>query len=204
MANNKEEAGKGTPRPGDVPGGKRTYATIDLSASEVESKDRSPRAAASAASATSPAEGGSQSKADGQSAEPQSKGESSSSIGAGEPDKAAGAPDTLVTRALASSWLPHLASGALGAVVVLIVSQLTATDRPLAPTQEIRELTRRMADIEGALGTRPGAGLRARIEEMSRSIGALGETQAKLARESRALEGKVGSGPELRLSWRAG
>ena len=36
MANNKEEAGKGTPRPGEMPGSKRTYATIDLTASEVE------------------------------------------------------------------------------------------------------------------------------------------------------------------------
>ena len=39
MANNKEEAGKGTPRPGEMPGSKRTYATIDLTASEVEGKD---------------------------------------------------------------------------------------------------------------------------------------------------------------------
>ena len=39
MANNKEEAGKGTPRPGEMPGSKRTYATIDLTASEVEGQD---------------------------------------------------------------------------------------------------------------------------------------------------------------------
>ena len=55
MANNKEEAGKGTPRPGETPGGKRTYATIDGTASEVESpgriKDKPPPAAASGACA---------------------------------------------------------------------------------------------------------------------------------------------------------
>ena len=54
MANNKEEAGKGTPRPGEMPGSKRTYATIDLPASEVEAQDkgRPPAAAASATSAS--------------------------------------------------------------------------------------------------------------------------------------------------------
>src|SRR2546423_7253278 len=62
MANNKEEAGKGTPRPGDAPGARRTYATIDLTASEVEGRGRSPPAAASAASAASTAEAKSQGK----------------------------------------------------------------------------------------------------------------------------------------------
>src|SRR5262245_56396827 len=38
MANNKEEAGKGTPRPGEMPGGRRTYATLDLTAAEVEGR----------------------------------------------------------------------------------------------------------------------------------------------------------------------
>ncbi|MBO0743185.1 MAG: hypothetical protein J2P51_17400, partial [Hyphomicrobiaceae bacterium] len=36
MANNKEEAGKGTPRPGEMPSARRTYATLDLTAAEVE------------------------------------------------------------------------------------------------------------------------------------------------------------------------
>src|SRR5262252_2833559 len=38
MANNKEEAGKGTPRPGEMPSGRRTYATLDLTAAEVEGR----------------------------------------------------------------------------------------------------------------------------------------------------------------------
>ena len=84
---------------------------------------------------------------------------------------------------------------------MLIVVQLMTTDRPPTQSQEVGDLTRRVADLEGALGTRPGAGLRARVEEMGRSIGALGETQAKLARETKALDAKVGSragvSPEL-------
>src|SRR6185503_2920671 len=43
--------------------------------------------------------------------------------------------------------------------------------------------------------TRPGsAGLRARIDEMSRNLAALGNAQAKLARESKEFEDRIGSG----------
>ena len=83
MANNKEEAGKGTPRPGDAPGARRTYATIDLTAAEVGGKDKPP-AAASAASAASTAEAKAQGKSEGKPeakpAEPQAK-----SAGPGRP-----------------------------------------------------------------------------------------------------------------------
>ncbi|HKD57170.1 MAG TPA: hypothetical protein VKD45_06630, partial [Hyphomicrobiaceae bacterium] len=51
MANNKEEAGKGTPRPGEMPGGRRTYATLDLTAAEVGGR-------AAPAPATSPTSAG--------------------------------------------------------------------------------------------------------------------------------------------------
>ena len=56
---------------------------------------------------------------------------------------------------------------------------------------------RRLADVESVLGTRPNTGLRSRVDEMGRSLGALGDTQAKLARDTKALEGKVGSGQEM-------
>ncbi len=75
--------------------------------------------------------------------------------------------------------------------------QLMTTDRPPTQSQEVGDLMRRVADLEGGLGTRPGAGLRARVEEMGRSIGALGETQAKLARDTKALDAKVGAAPEF-------
>ena len=46
----------------------------------------------------------------------------------------------------------------------------------------------------------PDAGLRARVDELARSLGALGETQAKLARDTKALEAKIGSAQECRRS----
>jgi hypothetical protein len=202
MANNKEEAGKGTPRPGDAPGSRRTYATIDLTASEVESKGKDkPGApagsAASAASAASSADAKAQAKPETKPVEPRSKGADPPRSGPVGGGKADGAQDSVAARLLAAPWLSHLAAGALGAVVVLIVMQLMTTDRPPTQSPEVSELMRRVADLEGGLGMRPGAGLRARVEEMGRSIGALGETQAKLARDSKALDAKLGAAPEI-------
>ena len=58
-------------------------------------------------------------------------------------------------------------------------------------------MTRRVTELEGVLGTRPGtAGLRARVEEMSRTVTALGNAQAKLARESKGIEDRIGSGKD--------
>ena len=51
MANNKEEAGKGMPRPGESPAVKRPYATIDVKATEVEGRE----AAAGSPGAAKPA-----------------------------------------------------------------------------------------------------------------------------------------------------
>lgn len=203
MANNKEEAGKGTPRPGEMPGSKRTYATIDLTASEVPGKDKQPApaaaaTAASAASAASASESKSQAKPESKASDAQAK----AAGGEGRPgsqdkNKPAVAATPIAARALAAPWLSHLAAGALGAIVVLIATELMRPERPPAQSPEISDLTRRMADMEGALGMRPGAGLRARVEEMGRSIGAIGETQAKLARETKALDAKVGTTPEF-------
>lgn len=195
MANNKEEAGKGTPRPGDPPGSRRTYATIDLTASEVEGRGKA--SAAAAATAASTGEPKSQGKLEANPAEPQPKG-----AGPGGPSRQSGSGladglAALGARANSTPWLSHLVSGAVGAIAVLIVAQLTTTDRPPSQLPEVDALTRRVADLEGALGTRPGAGLRARVEEMARSIGALGETQARLARETKALDTRVGTTPEF-------
>jgi hypothetical protein len=193
MANNKEEAGKGTPRPGETPGSKRTYATIDLTASEVPGRDRPPTTGATAASASAAAEA----KSEGKPSEPQFKSTDPSRPGAAEDPKAAGVGGSIATPLLATPWLSHVAAGALGAVVVLITAQLMTKAPSPAPSQEVGDLRQRLSDLEGALGTRPGAGLRARVEEMGRSIGALGETQAKLARETKALDAKVATTPEM-------
>src|SRR5262245_9592629 len=88
MANNKEEAGKGTPRPGEMPGGRRTYATLDLTAAEVEGRTAAAPAPLSASAGTlagthaaahvaSPPEARSQAKSQSKS---QSKSESKSQV----------------------------------------------------------------------------------------------------------------------------
>src|SRR6476469_9522930 len=127
MANNKEEAGKGTPRPGDARGARRTYATIDLTAAEVGGGDKPP-AAASAASAASTAEAKAQGKSEGKPeakpAEPQAKSAGPSRPQAQGGARAAGGLASLGARTTSTPWLSHLASGALGAIVVLIVGQL--------------------------------------------------------------------------------
>jgi hypothetical protein len=105
---------------------------------------------------------------------------------------------SLAARVRATSWLPHLAtgaaSGALGALVVLILAQLAAPERPTARGQ-MGDLAQRVSDLETQLRTQ--AGERARIEDLGRSLAALGETQSRLARDAKALEMKLGSSPEL-------
>ncbi|MBO0741940.1 MAG: hypothetical protein J2P51_11000 [Hyphomicrobiaceae bacterium] len=102
----------------------------------------------------------------------------------------------MATRLRAAPWLSHLASGALGALVVLIVSEL-ATTRPPPRTQEVGDLVRRVADLETTLGTRADEGVRARIEELGRSMAALSEAQTKLARDAKMVDSKLASAPEL-------
>lgn len=95
--------------------------------------------------------------------------------------------------------LTHLAAGAVGGLVALAATYALAPEPALTPARgpEVGELTRRVAEIEGVLGTRPGtAGLRARVDEMSRNVAALGNAQAKLAREAKDLEERIGSGKD--------
>jgi hypothetical protein len=194
MANNKEEAGKGTPRPGDMPAARRPYATIDVKATEVESREPPPGAASSARPAAS---------AGGDAA----KSEAKPAGGQGKPAGAAGASATaakprplfasLGTRRGATRLLTHLSAGAVGALIVLAAAQLMTPDRTPASAPEMGDVMRRLADLENVLGSRPNAGMRARVEELGRSLGVLGETQAKLARDTKALESKVGSSREI-------
>jgi hypothetical protein len=193
MANNKEEAGKGMPRPGEMPGSRRTYATIDLTASEVGG---SKPASAPAASTKTP--GGTASPAESKATEASAKTANVDRPGSKKTDdQSDGTSSSLGTRLLSAPWLSHMAAGALGAVLALIVIELLTPGRPETRNEQIGELNRRVAEVEGALGTRPGAGMRARMEELSRSVAALGETQAKLARETKAIDAKVGATPEV-------
>jgi hypothetical protein len=189
MANNKEEAGKGTPRPGEMPAARRPYATIDMSATEVESRDPAPGGASKLAADAKSA------------AKPEAKPSESRARTAGPADPKGGKVAAALT-SLAAHWraaplLTPLAAGAVGALLVLAAAQLLTPDRPPARAPEMNDLMRRLTDVESVLGTRPNSGLRSRIDEMGRSLGALGETQAKLARDTKALESKVGGGQEI-------
>jgi hypothetical protein len=97
-----------------------------------------------------------------------------------------------------------LASGALGALLVVLVTELATPPLPprtpeLPPekTPVSDDLLRRVADLENALGTRAGVGVRERMEELTRSMAALTEAQTKLARDAKTVESKLANPPEL-------
>jgi len=231
MANNKEEAGKGTPRPGEMPGGRRTYATLDLTAAEVEGKAAAAASGSTSAgvsagtqgSAHATSEASSQDKSQGRpedksraksEAMPNSRPDTKPDTKPGTkptdpavahrdaaashseaPDPTQGAPTSVAARLLAVPWLPHLASGALGALLVLIVTEL-ATTRPPPRTEEMGALGRRVANLETTLGAPAGEGVRARIEELGRSMTALSEGQTQLARDAKMIASKLANPPE--------
>jgi hypothetical protein len=194
MANNKEDAGKGMPFPGEMPASRRPYATIDARATEVEGRDPGTGAAKPAATASAQ----SAAKAEAKASEPQTKISGTPGPGDAGGGKLAATLASLRSRLRTTPLITHLASGAVGAVLVLAVAQLFPHDQPPpARSPEVNDLVRRLADVESVLGTRPNTGLRSRVDEMGRSLGALGDTQAKLARDTKALEGKIGSGQEM-------
>jgi hypothetical protein len=202
MANNKEEAGKGMPRPGESPAVKRPYATIDVKATEVEGRE----AAAGSPGAAKPATPAA-AVADPKAAKPEVKAPPGpqpkaaagpgGSDAKGNKDKSGSLLASLAGRRRAVRLLTHLAAGAVGALIVLGAMHFLATDRQPSQALEVNDLRRRVADMEGVLGTRPNAGMRNRVDELGRSLGTLAETQAKLARDTKALETKVGSGQEI-------
>jgi hypothetical protein len=181
MASN-DDLGKGPSRPGDIPGARRPYATIDAKATEIDSK---PQGSASSASANPKS---------------QSQGEGKQSDAkANVRDGSGASPRTFSTLLGPTGTAPlsHIASGAVGAVLVLLATLLLPWDRTPVRSPELSDVSRRLAELESSVGARPNAGLRGRIEEMSRSVSALGDEQARLAREAKALETKLGSTPAL-------
>jgi hypothetical protein len=195
MANNKEEAGKGMPRPGESPAVKRPYATIDAKATEVEGSPGPPRPATPASAAADPRPAG---KADAKAPASAPNAATASAGGGARADKDKGSLLTaLAGRRRAIRLLTHLSAGAAGALIVLAAMHFLASDRPPSQALEVNDLRRRVADMEAVIGTRPNAGMRNRVDELGRSLGTLAETQAKLARDTKALETKVGSGQEI-------
>jgi hypothetical protein len=201
MANNKEEAGKGMPRPGESPAVKRPYATIDVKATEVEGREAAgspgvPKPATPASAAADPKAGKPEVKAPAGS-QPKAAAASGASDAKGSKDRSGWPLAALAGRRRAVRLLTHLAAGAIGALIVLGAMHFLAADRQPSQALEVNDLRRRVADMEGVLGTRPNAGMRNRVDELGRSLGTLAETQAKLARDTKALESKVGSGQEI-------
>src|SRR5262249_3622792 len=158
---------------GEMPGGRRTYATLDLTAAEVEGR-AGPAPAGAASSTSAGAFAGSQATAQATAqvtpetySQDKSQDKSQAESGAtpdttpidptagahpaasqgAQADPAQGASTSMAARLLAVPWLPHLASGALGALVVLIVTEL-ASPRPPPQTQDMGALVRRVADLE--------------------------------------------------------
>jgi hypothetical protein len=193
MADNTDETNKKGARPGEPPAPKRPFATLDLKATEVSGEGRP----ASATDKTPPSlEGRPQASGAGSPDDTSSGGTARAKSGS---MFGAGLMRSLARSARRAPLLTHLAAGAVGGLIVLVAAYALAPEPAPAPARgpDVGELTRRVAEIEGVLGTRPGtAGLRARVDEMSRNVAALGNTQAKLAREAKDLEERIGSGKD--------
>jgi hypothetical protein len=201
MADNTDESSKKNVRPGEPPAAKRPYATLDLKATEVAGQGQSASASDAKPGASGPADKGEP--------KPEAKPASSGVKGGGPAGQdGSGSAKTATGAGLMSSLagggrqvslLTHLAAGAVGGLIVLAATYALAPE-PMPSGQrapEVGELTRRVSELEGVLGTKPGtAGLRARVDEMSRNVAALGNAQAKLARESKELEDRIGSGKD--------
>ena len=203
MADDTDETGKKNARPGEAPAAKRPFATIDVKATEVAAQGGS-----ASVSEAKPGASGSAGKSE---PRPETKPSASGvkAAGRGSQNEAgrasgptrsgAGFMSSLAGQARSSPFLTHSAAGATGALVVLAVTYALAPDPAPGPARapEVGELTRRVAELEGVLGTRPGAaGLRARVEDMSRNVAALGNAQAKLSREAKEWEERIGSGKD--------
>jgi chromosome segregation ATPase len=189
MADDTDDSKKSA-RPGEAPAAKRPFATIDLKATELPGTGQSASEGAAKPGGATP------------DPKPSSPGAGASGSRDAKDGTRTGARKiTSVLAARAQSWtlLTHVAAGAIGAFIALAVTFALAPEQAPRPAAapEVGELSRRVAELEGVLGTRPGAaGLRARVDEMSRSVAALGNTQAKLARDAKELEDKLGSGKD--------
>jgi hypothetical protein len=198
MTDKKDEPGQGPAKPGDAP--RRPYATIDLQATEVGGKDKSERPAAS----------GSAKPAAGPSGLPPP--------GAGKSD--AGRSGLAARLAAARVWsrratrsntfLSHVAAGVAGAVLTLVAATLFGLvsgdgtgGRQIAP-----DIDQRLATLEQTLRQRtttPGGDVQTKLaqtdtrlkglEEQTRAIAALSDTQTKLQATLKALEAR-NSSPE--------
>lgn len=147
--------------------GKRPYATLDLKATEVEAT-----------------------RADKAAQEPRAEAGASSASATTEP------PPSKPVQRQGFSLLSHAAAGVAGAAAVLIAGELVTSNREAVNRQgtAITELTRRIGEMEKAVGGKQGAeGTRARLDELSRSLAGLSDAQNRLAADARSLAARVGA-----------
>ncbi len=193
MANTKDETGKGPSRPSEAPGAKRTYATIDLKATEVESKDKPATAGPVKPEAPAAAAPKTDAKPEVNPSGSEAKGADAARPPKADATKAGTTPLSVVG---STGLLPHLASGAAGAALVLLVSSLLpfGGGQERAPPTDLKDIMLRLSDVEGVLGVRPGdtGGLRTKVDDLNRTIKSLGDAQSKLAGDTRALESRIG------------
>jgi hypothetical protein len=190
--NKKDDPGKGPVWPGD----RRPHATIDVQATKVDSQDKG-----------KPAAGGARPEASAQTPPQAGKPATERTFAA----RVAAARDLPRRAAQSNAFLSHLVAGVAGAVLTLIAAALFG----LFPTsdgggqQAAPDLTKRLAALEAAMHQGPtstAGDVAARLattdnrlkslEDQARTIAALAQGQAKLATETKALEGRAGS-PEL-------
>jgi hypothetical protein len=192
--NKKDDPGKGPLWSSD----RRPHATIDVQATEVGREDKG-KAAGSAKPAGEQPVLPPPGSAKGDSARPSL----AQRLAAARawPGKAAGN----------NSFLSHVAAGVAGAVLTLIAAALLGLFSGDAGSQDpaASDMTKRMAALEQAVRQRPpaqGGDVTGRLaaaeaklkglEEQTRALGGLGDAQAKLATEIKALQGR-GTSPEL-------
>lgn len=194
MASNSDD--KGPPRGADTGGPKRPYATLDLKATEVASPDQpaDPGAAASPG-AEAPLDAKTD-EASGPKPGPAAAGAEAGTEavgGASEPISA-----TAKAPSRNRSFITHGVAGAAGALVALVLWHAWDADSEATSQRatEITSLTRRVGEMESLVGARNDAsGVRARLDEMTRTVKGMSDAQAKLASETRVLAARVG-GPQ--------
>jgi hypothetical protein len=197
MTDNKDDTGKGPPRPGE----RRPYATIDLQATEVGGKPKGEGAASAAAGGV---------------AKPQPRPQSLPPPGAGKTagerlrfsERLATARGWSARAAQSNTFLSHVAAGVAGAVLTLAAAALLGlfSGGGSDGGQVAPEMAKRLAAVEQAVKQRTGqpgdasaklAATDARVaslEERARALSVLSDAQAKLAAETKALEARVGTG----------
>ncbi len=206
MTDNKKTDTPGAPdRPADAASGKRTYATIDLKASEVRvDKDAkaSVGAAATASAAASAAAGSVPNTA--------SK-DAAAAKDAGTAKATTATPTPAAARGGVGALLSHFAAGIAGAFVALfgatqILPQLGGA-MPASTATLPAEVTQRLATLEqlARAGSPVAAGENnarlnaaearlAKLTDIERALAALGEVQGRLATETKSLDARIGTG----------